>query len=137
MSYFSKQNITVVVQGLENITNVIKQCQSNSKLRICSCVNASGPSVIIGMNAYKMGLIEASGRGIRLRFITAVTGDNIYYCKELMNIGEVRHLDGVRGNFVVTEGEYIAFGILHESTTVSQLIYSNVKELVEQERANL
>jgi two-component system, OmpR family, sensor histidine kinase VicK len=135
VSYSSSQkHITLVVHGIENTTNVIQQCQSNAKVRICACINASGPSITIGLDAYKTGLVKASGKGVKLKFVTEVTGENIYYCKELIKMGEVRHLDGVRGNFVVTEGEYTAFGVLHESTVPSQLIYSNVKELVEQEQ---
>ena len=132
-SLSQQKDVTVVINGIENATNVLYQCQSNAKARICYCLNASGPSITIGLNASKMGL-EASERGVGLRFVTEVTPKNVYYCKELMKIAVVRHLVGVRGNFVVTEGEYIAFGVLQEVLALSQLVYSNVKELVEQEQ---
>ena len=128
------KELTQVIHGIENTTNVIQQFQFNATARICSCLNASGPSITVGLDAYKMGLVEARQRGVKLRFVTEVTGENMHYCKELMKIAEVRHLDGVRGNFGVTESEYTAFGVLRESTLLSQLIYSNVKELVEQEQ---
>ena len=38
-------------------------------------------------------------RGVRIRYITEITKENVIYCKELMNFSEVRHLDGVKGNF--------------------------------------
>ena len=48
--------------------------------------------------------------------------NNLRYCKELMSIvDELRHLDGVKGNFYVTEHEYVA-----PSTTLQYpLLYTN------------
>jgi hypothetical protein len=43
-------------------------------------------------------------RGVRLRFISEITKDNLQYCKELMEIGDVRHLDEVKGNFGIGDG---------------------------------
>ena len=47
-------------------------------------------------------------RGTRLRFVTEITKDNIVSCKEIMENAELRHLDGVKGNFGVSDTEYIA-----------------------------
>ncbi len=102
--------------------------------RINLCLNASGPSITVGLNAYKMGLVEARQRGVELRLITEVTRENIQHCREMMKISDVRHLDGIRGNFIVTEGEYIAFTVIEECTLLPQIIYSNVKEMVEQQK---
>ena len=38
-----------------------------------------------------------------------MTNDNLSYRKELMSIvNEVRHLDGIKGNFTISESEYLA-----------------------------
>jgi signal transduction histidine kinase len=49
---------------------------------------------------------------------------------------EIRHLDGVKGNFEVSDAkEYVAATKLQgESEAIPQLIYSNVKEIVEQQQ---
>src|SRR5919205_1383792 len=48
-------------------------------------------------------------------------------------VDELRHLDGIKGNFVLSESEYIAPIILFERGKIaSQIIYSNQKELVDQ-----
>src|SRR5439155_26131032 len=64
--------------------------------------------------------------------------DNLYRCKQAMKIAELRHLDGVRGNFGVSDTEYIAatIGTPSESnlTTIPHAIYSNVKEDVQQQQ---
>jgi hypothetical protein len=40
-------------------------------------------------------------RGVQIRFIAEITKENIPYCKELMKVVELRHLDEVKGNFGV------------------------------------
>ena len=50
-----------------------------------------------------------------------------------MKLGELRHLDGIKGNFVMSEKEYMASATLQEATLLPQVIYSNVKEVLEQQ----
>jgi hypothetical protein len=46
-------------------------------------------------------------------------------------VDEVRHLDGIKGNFMISEIEYLAPATSHEETKVSSLIiYSSVREIV-------
>jgi two-component system, OmpR family, sensor histidine kinase VicK len=57
----------------------------------------------------------------------------------LSKFSEIRHLDGVKGNFEVSQktgekGEYVATATLQEAEPIAQLIYSNVKEIVEQQQ---
>jgi hypothetical protein len=47
-------------------------------------------------------------------------------------VDELRHLDGVRGGMAVSESEYMATTVLQEAKSLTQVIYSNVKEVVEQ-----
>jgi signal transduction histidine kinase len=47
-------------------------------------------------------------------------------------VDELRHLDGVKGGMAVSESEYMATTILEESKPLTEVIYSNVKEVVEQ-----
>jgi hypothetical protein len=51
-----------------------------------------------------------------------------------MKIGELRHLDGIKGNFAVNEKEYIASATMQEASLLQQVIYSNVKEVLEQQQ---
>lgn len=65
-------------------------------------------------------------------YITEITLDNIFHCKELINITyELRHLDGFKGNFAISESEYIAATHLQKANAEPKLIYSNLKEIVE------
>src|ERR687889_1285578 len=76
-------------------------------------------------------------RGVKLRYVTEITKDNISYCKQLLTtmVYELRHLDGMKGNFYISESAYLAPATFHEKgKPASQIIYSNVKEIVEHQR---
>lgn len=48
------------------------------------------------------------------------------------------NLDGIKGNFYISEIEYLATAIFQEKSKLSlQIIYSNVKECVIQQRSDL
>jgi two-component system, OmpR family, sensor histidine kinase VicK len=47
---------------------------------------------------------EAKARGIQLRFISEITKENIAYCKKLMELADLHHLDEVKGNFGIVDG---------------------------------
>ncbi|HET7390524.1 MAG TPA: HAMP domain-containing sensor histidine kinase, partial [Nitrososphaeraceae archaeon] len=84
----------------------------------------------------KRSFVDAKNRGVKLRYLTEITDANISYCKELMSIvDEVRHLDGIKGNFMVSEIEYLAPATSHEEAKLAALIiYSSVKEIVEHQQ---
>src|SRR5437660_4624197 len=87
----------------------------------------------------KKAMLDAEKtRGTRLRFITDITKDNISYCKQIMENVELRHLDGVKGNFGVSDTDYIAISTtgsrFAESITIPHAVYSNVKEDIQQQQ---
>ena len=58
------------------------------------CVDTNGLSIfVIPNHLVTQAYIDMKNRGVKLRFISEITKDNLSYCKELMKIGEVRHLD--------------------------------------------
>jgi len=77
---------------------------------------------------------NACNRGVKIRYLSEITKNNINYCKDLMEIAELRHLDEVKGGMTINETEYIATAHLQEAKPVAHLIYSNVKEIVEQQQ---
>ena len=91
------------------------------------------PSIVVDIAEYRDGYIDIKRRGGKIRAFTEITKDNVRYCKELMKlVDELRHLDGVRGGIAVSESEYMATTLLQEEKPLTQVIYSNVKEVVEQ-----
>jgi len=124
---------TEVLQGEQNVINTVLQFVYNTKSRIDACIDYSRPALAIELKQLKKAFLDAKSKGVRLRYITEITENNVGYCKELIKIvEELRHLEGIRGNFYVSETEYIAPATLHEKgRPASQITYSNVKEIVE------
>ena len=128
------KEFTTVIEGTEHATETILKFQTNARKMICSCTDAKGPSVTIGVGVYKKGLDKALSRGLKLRLITEINRSNLSYCKELAEISELRHLEGIRSNFSVSESEYIGSASLQDATPVTQIIYSNLKTIVDQQQ---
>ncbi|MFL6317809.1 MAG: ATP-binding protein [Nitrososphaeraceae archaeon] len=126
---------TEVLHGEENVMNAILRFLSQAH-RIDSCGDLKALSAAIGVEAYKKLLFDLRNRGIKLRYITEITKENIHYCKEMMKFAEeVSHVDGIKANFFfVSETEYIATAARQEAQSVPQVIYSNVKDIVMQQR---
>src|SRR6476620_6762267 len=125
-----------VLYGVDNVINTELQFFSDSKCRIDTCMNYTRPQLAIELEPIKQVFVDAKSRGLKLRYLTEITSENISYCKQLLSIvDELRHLDGIKGNFMVSESEYLSPVVLFEKGKVaSQLIHSNVKELVEQQQ---
>jgi signal transduction histidine kinase len=97
--------------------------------------------VPFGFEVIKKAISEAKAKGTTLRFITEITQENISCTKEFIEIAELRHLDGVKGNFGVSDSEYIAISTTDASlsekcltTTIPHAVYSNVMEDIQQQQ---
>jgi two-component system sensor histidine kinase VicK len=78
------------------------------------------------------GLVSLKERGVKIRSVTEITADNISYCKKLMDVSDLRHLDGVRTNFGIADGkEVLLHGVSQETDPLSQAIVTSVKGLVD------
>ena len=105
----------------------------NVKERMDIYFDKSAPSIVVEIREYRDGYLNIRNRGGKIRAFTEITKENVGYCKDLINLGdELRHLDGVRGDVAVSEAEYMATTVLQESAPLTQVIYSNVKEVIEQ-----
>ena len=103
---------TEVLTDTEGIDRVIHQTFANISHDYGTCIDASGPAVVMSIESMKKRLIVAHARGVKIRFVTEITKDNLPYCKQMMQLGEMRHLDEVQGNFGVSETEYLASATL-------------------------
>ena len=74
-------------------------------------------------------ILDAKNRGVRIRFVTEVTKDNVTFCKNsILKVGEIRHLGGIKGNFGVSDTEYISTSdTISASDRVSGTRYGSVK----------
>ena len=126
-----------MVYGIDNVINIVLQFLSQTNNKIDACVDYTRPSLAIDYLALKNAFLDAKKRGVKLRYVTEITKDNISYCKQLLTtmVYELRHLEGMKGNFYISESAYLAPATFHEKgKPASQIIYSNVKEIVEHQR---
>lgn len=124
---------TEVIYGSDKTTKAILEFLKSAEFSMNICADHTWPSVAMGVEVYKKGLSELKTRKVRFRAITDITRDNVKHCKELVQIAELRHLDGIKGNFGISEKAYTASATLREATLLQQVIYSNVKAILEQQ----
>jgi two-component system, OmpR family, sensor histidine kinase VicK len=98
---------TLVYNG-GGTTRVIVNTLAGTKKGIDICVSSAGPSIMVGLEPVKQTSMEMAVRGVRIRFLTEITRENISHCKEIMRMSEVRHLDNIKGGMAVSEKEYIS-----------------------------
>ena len=118
--------------GGDKVIEQVLHFVSNARKKIDACVDHTRPLLATEIEPLKNSLVYAKERGICLSYVTEITNDNVSCCKELTKMtGEIRHLDGIKGNFYISDTEYIAPATFHErGKPASQMIYSNVKEIV-------
>jgi len=125
---------TEVIYDVEEIIRTTINLFSIARFSLDCCIDSTSPSLhTIPNHPFTQAIHDLSRRGVKIRFITEVTKENLVHCKELMNLGEVRHLDEIKGNFGVLDGLYYqAAAKVEVSTPPPLLIHSTVKAIVEQ-----
>jgi signal transduction histidine kinase len=128
-----EEKTEVLYDPNEIVRRTVEQ-SNNLKFTIDSCIDLNGPSMLVIPNhPVTTAFIDMKNRGVKMRFITEITKDNIKYCRQLMNIAEIRHLDDVKGNMGIVDGNtYYASATSTESGPPPQLIVSTVKAIVDQ-----
>ncbi len=126
---------TIVYHGADKTTEILLKISSSAKHVWNVYAGSKGPSISMGINSLRKGYFALHRRGVKIKYITEIRKDNLNYCKELQKIASLRHIDSAKGGMAISESSYVATAILKESTPVSQLIYSNVKEIVEHQQS--
>ena len=71
---------TEVFYGEENTIGVVLHFTSSAKDKIDACIdNNTRPLLAIEIKELRKSFIDAKARGVRLRYVTEVTKDNINY----------------------------------------------------------
>lgn len=126
----------MVINGSDDAEKTIIDFVNKTKEKIDSCVSSTTPSVFVEVQAIRNARIAAfRDRGVKLRYIIEINSENLNYCKEMLEFSEIRHFEGMKGNFeVADEKEYVAFATLHKERDIPQVLFSNVPEIVDQQQ---
>ena len=126
-------NNKIKVLHRAEVINAISDIFYNSEHRINVCGNSRFPSFIFSFETIRTAMINAKNRKyISQRYIFEITQHNVQYCKDLMKIAEIRHMNEIEANLLLNEREYL--GSITLSKPHQQAIHTNVSEIVEQQQ---
>jgi len=126
-------NNKIKVLHRAEVINAISDIFYNSEHSINVCGNSRFPSFIFSFETIKTAMINAKNRKyISQRYIFEITQQNLQYCKDLMKIAEIRHMNEIEANLLLNEREYL--GSITLSEPHQQAIHTNVSEIVEQQQ---
>jgi two-component system sensor histidine kinase VicK len=128
------KKVTKVLSGVETVVNTLIEFLDKTDNEVYACVDQTRPALNVSL--LREAFLRAKKRGVRLKYITEITKDNLPYCKKLLEVvDELRHLDGIKGNFYISESGYLAPASFHEKgKSASHIIYSNVKEMIDNQK---
>ena len=94
---------TEVIYGIENINQKTLERLALTKHTIDSCFDVLLPSTLMNAQQVANASMNLKKGGVKARVITEITKDNLDYCKEILKMAEVRHLDEVKGMYVLSK----------------------------------
>ena len=110
----------------DNVIEAELEFFAKSNKCVDTCMNYTRPSLAVLLEPIRKAFLEAKSRGVSLRYLTEITSDNIAAAKELMNIvDELRHFDGIKGNFMVSESPWGS-----ESDMLDQTLLNRIQTVV-------
>lgn len=126
-----------LLDGPEKILNFyISRTNFISKSVVC-CYDFNGPIRIRMTAPIWNNNLEVDKRGVKVRFLTDITNENLEYCKgmieEIQHL-EMRHMHGVKGNFAIHDDKeyFLPFFVDKPGEPVSNLLlYCSQKEMVD------
>ena len=148
-------NTLEILYNPGTITKVYSQILGNAKNMWDFYADTKSLTIPFAIEQVNRAILDAKNRGVRIRFVTEVTKDNVTFCKNsILKVGEIRHLGGIKGNFGVSDTEYIsasdrvsvpdmAVSNVEQKTGVAKTttaailqhaVYSNVKEDIQQQQ---
>jgi two-component system sensor histidine kinase VicK len=125
---------TEVLQGAESILNFVLPRYAAIKENMDTCHDYHGPSAVTAAEPIWLELLKLEKRGIKIRFLTDITKENIIACKKFLTLktSELRHLAGVKGNYAIADRkEYFENTISKGNEQPAHGIFTTVRGIVD------
>ena len=122
---------TEIVTGWEGIIQKTMEGFSKARARVDHCCDSLVPPRMVGSDVFK-AIEEFTERRGTVRMITEITSENVPAVKELMKAQQVRHINGFKLNFGVSESLFSAPTSVYSVSSEPQCIWSNSKGLISQ-----
>ena len=127
---------TEVLYNPEEMVNSALEFYSRIKYNTDICGDCLAPKLYMEFNPLWNAYLDVKNRGVKIRFITEITKENLSYCKELIKTCELRHLDGINfGGFgIADKNEYRSSTASNEGNTPPNYVICTVRTIVEQQQ---
>ncbi|MGN6629206.1 MAG: sensor histidine kinase [Candidatus Nitrosocosmicus sp.] len=98
-----------------------------------ACLDYKGPRIFVDYKPFWESLNRMKKRGVKMRFITDIRKENIVYCKKLLEVGEIGHIEAFNGNWGILDGIHYLGPALsqHTDPIVPILIRISIKDFVD------
>jgi hypothetical protein len=126
---------TEVMYNREDMLRLTIDDFSNVKETAYICGDRNAPSMFVPLEPIWLVFKKLTKRGVRVRFLTEITSENIVHCKDIMECAELRHLDDIKfGGFGLYDGiKYRCSPVSTYRQAPQVMIVSNMKELIEEQ----
>jgi two-component system, OmpR family, sensor histidine kinase VicK len=124
---------TELAYGTENIAKMVIKCHSVVRNIADICSDYKGHQIFVEYEPAWRSYQRMKFRGVHMRFIIDIREDNVEYCKKLLEVGEIRHIEGFNGNWgILDKINYLAPAISQShAPTVPLLIRISIKYFVD------
>jgi two-component system, OmpR family, sensor histidine kinase VicK len=97
------------------------------------CSDYKGPWIFVEHKPFWRSLKRMKKRGVKMRFITDIRKENIVYCKKLLEIGEIGHIEAFNGNWGILDGiHYLGPALSQHTDPIAPiLIRISIKDFVD------
>ncbi len=116
------------------IVDALDTFASRARREIDVCSDRQSLAAMVASGELVKILEKGRVAGFRVRYLTEITKENETYSRELAKKVELRHLDGVTGNFAISDVREYVGPLVTDDGRLGQVIYSNAKPLFEQHR---
>jgi hypothetical protein len=124
---------TEIAYGTENIAKMEIKCHSVVRNIADICSDYKGHQIFVEYEPAWRSYQRMKFRGVHMRFIIDIREDNVEYCKKLLEVGEIRHIEGFNGNWgILDKINYLAPAISQShAPTLPLLIRISIKYFVD------
>jgi hypothetical protein len=115
----------------EQMYDRIVKLLENSKFEVFAFLSEYTLTLTTDEQIFQTPKKEARKRGVKLRYVTEITKDNLSDCKKQLDmVDELRHLGRISGNFLMNESEFMASQEISARHPITEGFYTDIKKLV-------
>jgi hypothetical protein len=129
------QNSILIMWNQQQMFDRVIKLLKNAKTEVLGFFNAYVLMITTDDERFQIPKRAARERGVKFRYITEITNDNLSYCKRQLDlVDELRHLDRIKGNFIMNDSEIIASHDISPRKPITQGFYSSINQMLREER---